>query len=61
MTDNGPRYDYSAAAAAHILNILWGSDEPKSILFSKLLFVILDSMYAAERELYQARYTPSEN
>lgn len=56
MSDNGPRYDWSAAAAAEILNLHFGKDEPKAVLFGKILFVILDAMYKAEEELSGIRY-----
>jgi hypothetical protein len=61
MSENGPRYDNAARAAAEILNLHWGTDQPKATIFSKLLFTILQAMYQAEAELNGMIYEPSEN
>jgi len=58
---NGPRYDYSAAAAAEILNLYFDSSQPKSILYGRILYTILNAMYQAEEDLARARREPSEN
>jgi hypothetical protein len=60
MNGNGPRYDWAARVAAEIINLHVGSDDPKAVLFGKILFLILEAMYAAEEELQQ-RYEPSNN
>lgn len=60
MTQDGPRYDYSAVAAAQILNTL-DTDMPKADKFGRILFIVLDAMYLAETELKQLRATPSKN
>lgn len=61
MIGNGPRYDWSAAAAAEILNLHIGKDDPKAVLFGKILFIILNSMEKAEEEISGIRYLPSDN
>lgn len=58
---SGPRYDYSAAAAAEILNLHFDPSQPKAVLFGRILFTILNAMYRAEAELSGARWEPSEN
>jgi hypothetical protein len=58
---NGPNYDYSAAAAAEILNLHFDPLQPKPILFGRILFTILRAMEAAQEELRQGRCEPSEN
>lgn len=59
--EGGPRYDYSAAAAAEILNLHFDSSQPKSVLFSRILFTILNAMNMAEAELSRARFEPGDN
>lgn len=61
IVSNGPRYDRAAAAAAEIVNLHLGKDQPKVEVFSRILFIILESMYAAERELNARRFEPSDN
>ena len=58
---NGPRYDYSAAAAAEILNLHCDPSQPKAVLYGRILFTILNAMNLAETELARARWEPSEN
>ncbi len=58
---NGPRYDYSAAAAAEILNLHFDPSQPKHVLFGRILFTILNAMNMAEEELARARWEPGEN
>jgi hypothetical protein len=58
---HGPRYDYSAAAAAEILNLHFDPSQPKAVLYGRILFTILNAMYLAECELAEARSQPSEN
>ncbi len=52
---NGPRYDHAAAAAARIVSLRLGSSEPGAEEFGKILFMVLDAMYAADRELNSGR------
>jgi hypothetical protein len=58
---NGPKYDHAAAAAAQIINLDLGPDQLRAEVFGKILFIVLDSMYAAERELNAQRFEPSSN
>jgi hypothetical protein len=58
---NGPRYDYSAAAAAEILNLHFDPAQPKAVLYGRILFTILNAMYLAEAELRRAHWEPGEN
>ncbi len=58
---NGPRYDYSAAAAAEILNLHFDPSQPKAVLFGRILFTILEAMNRAEDELRRKGWEPSEN
>lgn len=58
---NGPRYDYSAAAAAEILNLHFDPSQPKAVLFGRILFTILNAMNMAEAELSGSRWEPEEN
>jgi hypothetical protein len=58
---NGPRYDYSAAAAAEIINLYFDSSQPKAVLFGRILFTILNAMNMAEEELRGARWEPGDN
>ncbi len=62
MTQEGPRYHRAAEASAHIVNLLSG-DWPggKADLFGRVLFVILDAIYAAERDVNARRFEPSNN
>lgn len=62
MIEEGPRYHHAAESAAQIVNLLAG-DYPggKAQLFSRILFLVLECMYAAEDELNESRLTPSEN
>lgn len=61
MSDNGPFYDWAAAATAEILNLHWEKDEPKAVTFGKILFCILRAMHAAQEEMSAARIEPSRN
>lgn len=61
MNGNGPRYDWSAAAAAEILNLHFDPSLPKPVLYSRILYTILNAMYRAEAELGAARQVPSVN
>lgn len=58
---SGPRYDYSAAAAAEILNLHFDPSQPKAVLFGRILFTILNAMNMAEDELRGTGWEPSEN
>jgi hypothetical protein len=58
---NGPRYDYSAAAAAEILNLHFDPSQPKAVLYGRILFTILNAMNKAEEEINAIRYEPSDN
>jgi hypothetical protein len=61
LSENGPRYDWSARVAAEIINLHLHSDDPPAVIFSKLLFLVLEAMYKAEEEISGIRYEPSEN
>jgi hypothetical protein len=50
------RYDLAAEIAAHICNLLAG-DMPKAERFGRILFLILDGFYEAER----GQFDPSDN
>ena len=58
---NGPKYDYSAAAAAEILNLHFDPSQPKSVLHQRIMSTILNAWNLAEEELARARWEPSEN
>ena len=58
---NGPRYDHAAAAAAQIVNLHLRTDQPREVVFGKILFIVLESIYAAEREVNGQRIEPSRN
>jgi hypothetical protein len=58
---HGPRFDYSSAAAAEILNLHFDPSQPKAVLFSKILYTILHAMQRADEALQEARYAPSAN
>ena len=58
---NGPRYDYSAAAAAEILSLHFNSSQPKAVLFGRILFTILNAMNLAEEELRGSLWEPGKN
>jgi hypothetical protein len=58
---HGPRYDFSAAAAAEILNLHFDPAQPKAVLHGRILYTILHAMCAAEEELANARWEPSAN
>ena len=58
---NGPKYDYSAAAAAEILNLHFDTSQTKAVLYGRILFTILNAMYMAEAELREISWEPSEN
>jgi hypothetical protein len=60
VTDDGPRYRYSAKAAAEIVNLL-DEREPKAVQFGRILYTILRAMYQAEEELKIDLYLPSDN
>ena len=57
MTGEGLYYDNACAVAAEITN-LFAADYTgcKAELFSRILFLVLDAMYAARADV-----TPSEN
>ena len=57
----GPRYKYSAAAAAEILNLHFDPTQPKPVLFSRILLTILEAMNRAEAELNRSRFEPGDN
>ncbi len=58
---NGPRFDYSAAAAAEILNLHFDPSQPKELLYERILGTILRAMDAAADELNRGRTEPSDN
>ncbi len=53
-----PRYDWAARAAAQIINLA-DPAAPRSVEFGRILFIVLDAMYAAQAELSQQE--PSVN
>ncbi len=53
--------DYSAAAAAEILNLHFDPSQPKSVLHQRIMFTILNAWNLAEEELARPRWEPSEN
>jgi len=55
MLDEGPRYNHAAKTAEAIVNLHRTSDDPPAVRFAKILFLILDAMYEAERELAENR------
>ena len=56
------QYDEAAAVTAHILNvILLDRDAPKHVLFSRIVYCVLEGMRRAQRELNERRLEPSEN
>ena len=61
MSNNGPRYDWAARVTAEVVNLHVGSDAPKHVLYSRILFLILDAMYAADAEFDKRRFEPSDN
>jgi hypothetical protein len=61
MSDNGPRYDHAAKVAATIINLPVNSDDQAAIKYGKILFLVLDAMYEAERELAEMRHIVSRN
>ena len=61
MKNDGPRYDHAAAAAAQIVNLHLGTDQPKAVVYGKILYIVLASIYAAEREVNDQRIEPSRN
>ena len=56
-----PDYTLAAEAAASIINLYVGSDEPKAILFGKILFTILAVLRQSAVEHAEWRNTPSLN
>ena len=58
MSDNGPFYDWAAAAAAEIVN-LTDPNQPKAERFGRILFVILEAMRSANAG--PSRLEPSDN
>jgi hypothetical protein len=55
------RYYHAAQVAAHIVNILTlDAGTPKAVLFGKILFLVLDAVYAVEEEL-KLSLEPSDN
>jgi len=62
MIEKGPRYHRAAEATARIVNLLC-ADWPgrKAVLFGRVLFMILDAMNAADRELHAQQSEPSNN
>jgi hypothetical protein len=61
MTNEGPRYTHSARIAATIMNLQLHSDDTPVIKFGKILFLILEGMDEAERELAEMRSIVSRN
>ncbi len=61
VSNNGPRYDHAAKVAAMIINLHVNSDDQAAIRFGKILFLVLDAMYEAERELAEMRHIISRN
>ncbi len=59
MTDK--RYEWAGAASAEILNLYFGYDQPKSILFQKLQDVIYGAMCMAAMEEKAELLQPSRN
>jgi hypothetical protein len=57
MLNEGPRYHHAAKTAAAIINLHATRDEPPAVRFATILFLILEAMDAAERELAEMRRT----
>lgn len=55
MLDEGPRYNHAAKTASAIVNLPATRDEPPAVRFAKILFLILEAMDEAERELAEMR------
>lgn len=54
------RYEHAARATAEICNLHLGSKEPRHVIFSKIVYLILEVMVEAEAEL-RDRGSPSLN
>jgi hypothetical protein len=61
MSNEGPRYEHSAAAAQDIINLYINRGDPPAILYSKILYRILEAQYAAALELAELRAIISNN
>jgi len=61
MSNEGPRYARAAETAATIINLHVKSDDEPAVRFAKILHLILDAMYEAERELAEMRDIVSMN
>jgi hypothetical protein len=58
---NRPCDRYASEAAAHIVNLYVGSDEPKAITFGKVLSTIQAALEEAKRDLHARLCQPSDN
>jgi hypothetical protein len=61
LRGNGPKYDWSAAATAEIMNLHLHSDAPTAVVFGRILFTILEAMDKADAELTRERLKISRN
>ncbi len=61
MHGEGPRFEQSAHAARDIVNLYIKQSENSVVLYSKILYRILDAIYAAEREMAELREVVSRN
>lgn len=59
--NEGPRYNHAAKTTATIINLHSTSDDPPAVKYAKILYLILDAMYEAERELAEMRLIVSRN
>ncbi len=53
IDNEGPRYSRAAETTATIINLHVQSDDPPAIKYAKILYLVLDAMYEAEREIAQ--------
>ena len=55
------RHRHASRAAAEVLNLYWDLDEPKAVVFGRVMWTILAAMEAAAGEAHEARTGFSDN
>lgn len=58
---NDRQYDFAAAAAAELVNLYLDGGPSKSVVYQRVLFVIINLMRMSEQEARHGMLEPSDN
>ena len=61
MCEESPRFERAADAACEIINFNFDASQPKWLLYSKVLYCIMNAMHQADKDEGRRWHEPSRN